>query len=159
MIKVIGFHDPDEKYGYLSNWYLSKFHVEDIEYSSMEQYMMYQKAIISGDTVIASDILSTVDPSKIKSLGRQVKGYNDKLWSGMRQIIVYNGLIEKFKQNDRLRNMLLDTGNAILAECAVNDRVWGIGLSIKDNRRFNMNEWNGQNLLGFSLMLVRENLR
>ena len=47
----------------------------------------------------------------------------------------------------------------MLAECAVEDRIWGIGLSMKDEKRFNMNEWKGQNLLGFSLMRVREALQ
>ena len=51
------------------------------------------------------------------------------------------------------------TQNHILAECAVQDRIWGIGLSMKDERRFDLNEWQGQNLLGFSLMRVRTALK
>lgn len=47
------------------------------------------------------------------------------------------------------------TGSAILAECAVKDRVWGIVLSMKDPDRFHMSKWNGQNLLGFAIMQVR----
>lgn len=43
-----------------------------------------------------------------------------------------------------------------MAECAVQDKIWGIGLSMKDDRRFDMEEWQGQNLLGFTLMKVRE---
>lgn len=30
MCEVIGFHNPDEKYGFLSNWYLSDFTTEGI---------------------------------------------------------------------------------------------------------------------------------
>lgn len=47
-------------------------------------------------------------------------------------------------------------GNAILAECAVHDKIWGIGLSMQDSRRFDMHSWKGENLLGFVLMKVRE---
>ena len=43
MNKIICFHNPDEENGYLSNWYLSNFKSDGIEYTSMEQYMMYQK--------------------------------------------------------------------------------------------------------------------
>ena len=50
------------------------------------------------------------------------------------------------------------TGDAILAECAVKDRIWGIGLSIKDKRRFDLKEWRGQNLLGYALMEVRREI-
>ena len=47
MEKVIGFHNPTEEYGFLSNWYLSNFTKNGIEFSSMEQYMMYGKADIA----------------------------------------------------------------------------------------------------------------
>lgn len=33
-------------------------------------------------------------------LGRSVKDYQEVMWNGMRQIIVYRGLLEKFQQND-----------------------------------------------------------
>lgn len=46
----------------------------------------------------------------------------------------------------------------MLAECAVNDKIWGIGLSMKDINRLNTKSWKGQNLLGKCLMAVREKL-
>lgn len=159
MKNIICFHNPDEINGYLSNWYLSDFKINDINYSSMEQYMMHQKAILFGDNEIATQILETSNVGKIKALGRMVKNYNDVMWNGMRQIIVYEGLLEKFRQNDSLKNKLLATQQDILAECAVQDKIWGIGLSMKDDRRFNMDKWQGQNLLGFCLMRVRTILR
>lgn len=155
MRDIICFHNPDEINGYLSNWYLSEFEVNGIQYSSMEQYMMYQKAVLFNDSDIAEQILGTSNVGKIKALGRAVKNYNERMWSGQRQIIVYNGLLEKFSQNTALKEQLLATGQSILAECAVQDRIWGIGLSMKDDKRFDINEWQGQNLLGFSLMCVR----
>lgn len=159
MRKVVCFHDPDEINGYLSNWYLSDFCVGGTRYSSMEQYMMHQKALLFEDTEIAGQILSTADVGKIKALGRSVRNYDDRVWNGMRQIVVYQGLLEKFRQNAELKKMLLATQDHILAECAVQDRIWGIGLSMKDERRFCPDEWQGRNLLGFSLMRVRDALK
>ena len=52
-MKVICFHNPDEENGYLSNWALSEFTVNGIIFSSMEQYMMYQKAVCFKDEEIA----------------------------------------------------------------------------------------------------------
>lgn len=153
------FHNPDEENGYLSNWYLSNFKIDSTQFSSMEQYMMYKKAIVFNDTKIAKEILETTDVSKIKALGRQVSNYNDTYWNGVRQIIVYKGLLEKFSQNEDLKKKLLDTGDDILAECAVQDKVWGIGISMKDVNRWYMAKWRGENLLGFALMLVREELK
>ena len=152
------FHNPDEENGYLSNWYLSDFEIDSIKFSSMEQYMMYKKAIVFDDTEIAKEILETTDVSRIKALGRQVSKYNDTHWNGVRQIIIYKGLLEKFSQNEDLKKRLLNTGNDILAECAVQDKSWGIGLSMKDVNRWDMEKWRGENLLGFALMIVREDL-
>lgn len=154
--KIICFHNPDERNGYLSNWYLSKFQMGNITFSSMEQYMMYRKASLFGDELIADEILKTDHAGKIKALGRKVCGYNDLIWSGMRQVIVYNGLVEKFGQNEELRRLLLSTGNSVLAECAVMDKIWGIGLGMSDYDRYDMSKWKGQNLLGFTLMEVRK---
>ena len=124
-MNVICFHNPDEENGYLSNWYLSHFTVKGIDFSSMEQFMMYQKACRFHDEKIANDILHTDDVAEIKKLGRKVHN---------------------------------DTGDAVLAECAVRDQIWGIGLSMGDPNRFERSKWRGNNLLGYALMLVREQL-
>ena len=42
---------------------------------------------------------------------------------GVRQIIVYEGLLAKFQHNASLKDYLLATGDAVLAECAVRDLV------------------------------------
>lgn len=159
MRKIICFHNPDEINGYLSNWYLSEFVWSEKQFTSVEQYMMYRKAVLFNDAVAAREILSTDNVGKIKALGRSVQGYDDVIWNGVRQIVVYEGLLEKFRQNDELKAKLLATQNHILAECAVQDNIWGIGLSMKDDRRFDLVQWQGQNLLGFSLMQVRDTLK
>ena len=80
--------------------------------------MMYKKAICFCDDKVAREILATDDVVRIKELGRLVSNYNDNIWNGKRQIIVYQGLIAKFAQNEELLHKLEQTGNAILAECA-----------------------------------------
>lgn len=158
-MSFIFFHKPNEESGYLSNWYLSDFVMNNINFSSIEQYMMYQKAICFKDTNTAEKILKISDVAQIKALGRLVKNYDDNYWNGVRQIVVYEGLLAKFSQNDELKNQLIATDDAILAECAVQDRIWGIGLSMKDENRFDRTKWNGQNLLGYVLMKVRDKIK
>lgn len=158
-MKIICFHNPDEENGFLSNWYLSDFIVDGLEFSSSEQYMMYRKALCFKDIDIAEDIMNTTDVGVIKSLGRAVRGYDDRVWSRIRGRVVFDGVSAKFSQNEELKKQLLDTGESILAECAVRDLVWGIGLSMKDPDRFDMSKWRGRNLLGRILKKVREDLR
>ena len=157
-MNIICFHNPNEENGYLSNWYPAHFTVEGIEFSSMEQFMMNQKACRFHDASVAKEILSTNDVAEIKKLGREGHGYNENTWNGVRQIIVYEGLKAKFSQNAELKEKLVDTGDAILAECAVRDQIWGIGLSMRDPNRLDRSKWRGKNLLGYALMMVREQL-
>ena len=150
-MKIICFHNPDEENGYLSNWYPVKFTVDSVAFSSMEQFMMYKKALYFGDYNIAKRILASNDVAYIKELGRLVSNYNESYWNGIRQIVVFEGLLAKFSQNESLKEQLK-------AECAVKDRIWGIGLSMNDPNRLDINRWKGQNLLGYTLMMVRERL-
>ena len=69
-----------------------------------------------------------------------------------------NAVFEILRLGARSR-LLLETGDSVLAECAVKDRIWGIGLSMVDANRLDMSKWKGQNLLGFALMEVRRMLR
>ena len=158
-MRIICFHNPDEENGYLSNWYPSAFVVDGVGFSSAEQYMMYKKAVCFGYWDTAKEILCTDDAAQIKELGRQVSNYNESYWNGTRQIVVFEGLLAKFSQNENLKNQLKATDDAVLAECAVKDRIWGIGLSMKDSDRFEISRWKGQNLLGYTLMMVRERLK
>ena len=146
-MNIICFHNPNEENGYLSNWYPSPFKVGNVEFSSMEQFMMYRKAGCFCDDAIAKRILFTDDVAEIKSLGREVSNYDEHVWNGVRQIVVYD-------EKERLKY----TGGSVLAECAVKDLIWGTGLSMNDPNRFDMSKWRGQNLLGYTLMMVRERL-
>ena len=92
---MICFHSPDEENGYLSNWYLSEFTVGGITFSSMEQYMMYEKADLFEEQTTAEKILQTDDVAKIKALGRTVQNFDDKVWTKEREGIVLPGHIRE----------------------------------------------------------------
>ena len=66
MRNIICFHNPEEMNGYLSNWFLSDFVMDDIHFSSIEQYMMYWKSTLFHDSDIAAQILGTDNVGKIK---------------------------------------------------------------------------------------------
>lgn len=52
----------------------------------------------------------------------------------------------------------MGTHNKILVEASPVNRIWGIGMSANHNQIYNPKSWNGQNLLGFALMEVRNKL-
>jgi len=65
--------------------------------------MMCEKAVYFDDTDIASQIMNTDDVLKINNLGRQVLWYNDTIWNGVRQIVIYEGLFAKFSARPRFK--------------------------------------------------------
>lgn len=123
-----------------------------------EQYMMYNKAITFSDTEIAKNILLESKPSNIKKYGRQVKNFDSKVWDRVKFDIVVKGNYLKFSQNDKLRDILISTGDSILVEASPTDKIWGIGMSQRDPLRHDVKNWKGQNLLGKALMKVRDML-
>lgn len=158
-MNVVCFHNPDEENAYLSNWFYCDFVVDGIKFNSGEQYMMFSKAKLFGDMKIAAKILASSDFSIIKKLGRKVTPFDGAVWEANREPIMYRGLLAKFEQNPELRAQILATGDAILAECAQKDTIWGIGLRMNSPSRFYPEKWKGLNLLGKTLMAVRSTLR
>ena len=157
---IICFYEADDKYGYLSNWYPAEFEYAGKKYANVEQYMMYQKMMTFCQFDIAKKILETKDPEECKDLGRTpIKNWDGELWDKIRYQIVKRGVKAKFFQNKDLLEKLIQTGDALLAECSKKDDIWGIGIADKDPDRYNVGSWTGRNLLGRCLMEVREELR
>ena len=159
IVDAIFFHKPDEPDGYLSNWFISPFDLDGLHYSSVEQYIMYQKCKIFGDNNSAAAVLSTDDPDTQQAIGRHGKGYIENVWLGIRQMVALRGLYAKFSQNAELKQKLLSTGDAVLVECAKSDKNWACGISLYDDKRCNASNWLGENILGFALMEIRKILQ
>jgi ribA/ribD-fused uncharacterized protein len=131
----------------------------ELKFNTAEQAMMFGKAILFHDYDTADKLLETSDAKTQKELGRQVKNYNDELWSKRRLRWVTKVNYHKFEQNPELKNFLVNTyKNYILVEASPVDCVWGCGSSTKDEETFNVDAWKGQNLLGKALMRVRDQL-
>lgn len=144
--------------GPLTQWFKSPFTVEGVTYGCAEQYMMHQKALLFGDTETAEKIMATQSPKEQQDLGRVVKNYKQSVWDANKLRIVYKGNYEKFSQNPELKKVLFETGHSILVEASPIDTVWGIGMAEGDVGIDNPENWKGQNLLGWLVQLVRNQL-
>lgn len=143
----------------LSQWYMCSFVVDDVCYNCAEQYMMAEKARIFGDKEAWHQIMVSYDPMTIKKLGRKVRNFNAYVWKKNCQEVVKKGNIAKFSQNPKLKEYLFGTGDKILVEASPKDIIWGIGLAEDAIEACNPCLWHGENLLGFTLMEVRDVLR
>lgn len=142
-----------------SQWAKTPFQDQGKKFSTAEQYMMYQKAILFDDNQVADKILQTNDPKTQKALGRTVRGFSQALWDQHKFNIVVQGNLLKFSQNSALQQQLLATGEKILVEGSPYDKIWGVGLKWSDPKILNDQNWQGANLLGKALMEVRQKLR
>lgn len=120
---------------------------------------MYRKAQVFGDLEIAAKILETPDPGRQKALGRQVRGFDARIWDAQKTEIVRQINLAKFSQNKGLRRKLFQTGDTVLVEASPMDTIWGIGLDAKRAANMPAAEWPGQNRLGQILTEVRETLK
>ena len=141
-----------------SQWWKSVFIENGRKYCCMEQYMMAKKAELFEDNEILEEIMETADPKKIKALGRKVKNFDEKKWNETKYSIVFVGNLLKFSQDENLKDFLISTKNDIIVEASPYDKIWGIGMSADDEFVENPTRWKGENLLGFALMEVRDEL-
>lgn len=127
------------KYYFLSNFYPCQVTYHGITYQNSEAAFHAQK-----DPSRAEEFCK-LNPSQAKRLGRKVKLRSD--WEYVKDGIMKDILIFKFKQNPELAQKLLNTGEVMLVEANNwGDTYWGY------------DEINnvGQNRLGYILMEIRE---
>lgn len=142
-----------------SQWFPYEFEENGIIYKTAEHYMMAGKAKLFNDHEILEQILKAETPNQAKSLGRKVKNFDPDIWNEHRYEIVKKGNFLKFSQNEKFKGFILSTDNKIIVEASPYDTIWGIGMLETDPNTKNPAQWNGENLLGFALMEVRDELR
>ena len=159
VVLFYGHHPRADRLHLLSQWAPTVFTVGQHTYRTAEHYMMAEKVALFGDEACRRRILSCPGPAEAKRLGRMVQGFDDRLWQHRRAGIVFRGSLAKADQNSAVRDVLVQSGSAILAEASPKDRIWGIGLSADHPDAHTPTRWPGLNLLGQALMRAREVLK
>jgi len=131
--------------------------------------MMYSKALLFSPSHCAA-VLSAKHPRDVRTLGRQIPNFDEKVWNRHRNEIVRMGSYLKFTfpvatdedsswyfEGKSLRDSLLETGDAELVEASPYDRIWGVGFK-PENAAKNRRNW-GLNLLGKALMDARSKIK
>lgn len=128
------------KYYFLSNYSKSDIKINDITFLNAES------AFHSFKDMKRQSQFENLDPATAKRKGRNVKLRGD--WESVKDEIMYLVVKEKFKQNEELREKLIETGNEYLEEGNTwNDTYWGVC------------NGKGKNKLGKILMKVRSEMK
>jgi ribA/ribD-fused uncharacterized protein len=161
---LVGFFRPGDAYGEFSQWYAHPFTmIGPVDrtrrtYPTAEHAVMVAKALVFDDDETAARIMASPSPADAKALGRTVPNYNDRIWAQARVHIAREVNMAKFTSSSELRDLLLSTGEAMLAEAAPRDLIWGTGLGVQRTFELKPSQWRGANLLGRTLMTVRRDI-
>ena len=137
-------------YGYkyeFSNFYQCRFELWGHTFNCGEQAFVWKKAETFNDLETANKILTTDNPSTCKGLSRRIKNYDDKIWSSLRFLVMYNIVYAKVTQNPEIKELLLNLRGFYIYEDSPYDSLWGVGP-----------DGQGENLLGKAYMEVRDTL-
>eukprot|EP00929_Paragymnodinium_shiwhaense_P035144 TRINITY_DN19019_c0_g1_i2.p1 TRINITY_DN19019_c0_g1~~TRINITY_DN19019_c0_g1_i2.p1 ORF type:complete len:479 (-),score=66.24 TRINITY_DN19019_c0_g1_i2:288-1568(-) len=124
-----------------------------------EKAIMLIKAALFDDKSSFEAIKNAADPATAKRLGRGVQNFDSSIWEAYLPETAFEIVRQKFESDDRLKHLLLKTGDKIIVEAAPGDRVWGVGIAKSDPRIYDPSQWNGRNILGKALMDARSHLR
>jgi len=116
-------------------------------------------ALVLGMASSTTGGATVMTSRKAKRLGRAVSPFDQRLWDAHRCSIARDVAIAKARGWDAFRAALLSTGNDLLAECTLGDRVWGTALDVSDGDVNYPCRWRGLNILGWSLMEARDEVR
>ena len=140
----VKFYGTKGTYGCFSNFYPAVITLRDKEWPTTEHFFQAMK--FEGSSY-ADTIRTAANPTKAKRLGKSRAHPLRTDWESVKLPLMLEALRAKFTQHEKLREVLLSTGNAPIAEHTRRDRTWGDG-----------GDGSGQNLLGKALMQVRTEL-
>ncbi|KAI0467903.1 hypothetical protein F4859DRAFT_517441 [Xylaria cf. heliscus] len=160
---------PEKQYGWLGNHYYSTFKLllddkdGELFFKTAAHYILYRKCrLFPGNKELSVQLLD-LSLKRATEWGRtRIENFDEYKWKKNRMSILGDSLIQKFTSPTwhRYKLALLATGNKTIVAAIKGDSVWGIGVSEKKARSelHNRQDW-GQNLLGISLMLLRDELK
>jgi ribA/ribD-fused uncharacterized protein len=142
----------------LSNFHSAPFVIEGTKFRHVEEFFVTKKADFAEDEMSKQRIKAASTPAECKRIGSGIK-VDVRRWQLESESIMAKGLFEKFDQNPKLKDFLLETGDQVLAEASPTDRFWGIGVALGGVASTKQQEWTGRNRLGQLLMELRTQLK
>jgi ribA/ribD-fused uncharacterized protein len=157
---ILFFSSSDsDAHGFLSLDWRVDITLRGTTYHSARQALSVELAKLFNDQAHVGSFMETESPEGIRYALEDVPGGADAnriKWTTESIRLLYEIHTEKFTNYPALSAQLLETQNAVLASTEPNDSLLGIGLSEENPIAKNPKQWTGQNLLGRSLMDIRD---
>ena len=142
---MIEFYKEFGELGYLANYSNHGFTKDGVFYKTVEHYYQSEKF---DDPEIKNKIINADTPKEASNIGRDrnLKRIDD--FKSIKNQVMFDGILEKFRQNRDIAYKLIETRNKKIAEATIDEYYWGIG---KDK--------SGKNVIGDILVRVRERIK
>ncbi len=142
---AIEFYKEFGEYGYLANYSNHGFSKNGIYYKTAEHYYQSEKF---DDDCIKKRIIEAKTPKEASTIGRDRSLKRKKDFRDIKLGVMYEGVLEKFRQNSDIRSKLIETRNEKIKEMTVKENFWGVGPKL-----------DGLNHIGKILEVVREKVK
>jgi ribA/ribD-fused uncharacterized protein len=162
-VPIIVFEGADSnEYGYLSMEWAVVIEYNSSTYQSVYQAIYSELAKSFDDQKHLPQLLAAETADEISYSVEDVPGgdleQNKEKWNEQIRKLIYDVNLVKFRRYPELASKLLETKNAMIGAYEPGDNMIGIGISIENMDSKDPAKW-GENLLGKSLMNIRELLR
>lgn len=142
---TIEFYKEFGELGYLANYSNYGFVKDGIYYKTVEHYYQSEKF---DNKELKTKIINAKTPKEASIIGRDRSNKRKDNFKQIKKQVMYNGILEKFRQNRDIAYKLIETRNKDIAEATIDEYYWGIG---KDK--------SGENNIGKILVNVREQIK
>lgn len=142
---AIFFYKEFGELGYLASYSQHGFYMNGLYWSTVEHYYQAQKF---NDKEIQKRIRLAKTPKEASKIGRDRNLPLRTDWEEVKEKIMYNAVLLKFKSHPDIALKLINTGDECIVEETVKENFWGCG-PYKD----------GKNIFGKILCLVRKELK
>ena len=140
----------------LSNFYKCSFKVDDVTYTSVEQYYTLKAALFFKDETTCKLPMHQTEAVEHKRAFKRIKDFDKATWYQHHALkTLKDAMYAKFSQNDELGQFLKNTQHKNIAEANPSDWFWGTGVSMWSKNADQKNMWKGENNTGKLLMEVR----
>ncbi|HAY22556.1 MAG TPA: hypothetical protein DCY27_10405 [Desulfobacterales bacterium] len=142
--RIIRFYRVNEPYGQFSNFSPHPIFLDGVTWPTSEHYFQAQKFL---DDERREEIKAAASPMVAARLGRDRSRPLRPDWDQVKDEIMRTAVRAKVMQHTEVRQLLLDTGDALIVEHTAHDSYWGDG-----------GDGSGKNMLGRILMEIRTEL-
>ena len=142
---MIEFYKEFGELGYLANYSNHGFTKNGIFYKTVEHYYQSEKF---DNSEVRERIINAPTPKEASNIGRDRSNIRKENFKEIKNQVMFDGILEKFRQNRDIAYRLIETRNKRIAEATIDEYYWGIG---KDK--------SGKNVIGDILVKVRERIK